>query len=78
MIFIFFLSGCFCQSEEKRFGEVDHRSHAAEGVSAQGPKWRPDENATQSSCSSDKYASIKLKPVAENSIKGFDQFAERL
>lgn len=28
------LSGCVCQSEEKRFRENNHRSHAAAGVIA--------------------------------------------
>lgn len=32
--FFFLLSGWFCQSEDKRFREVNHRSHAAEGVPA--------------------------------------------
>lgn len=62
---IFFLSGWFCQSEEKRFREVNHRSHAAEGVPAQSSEQRPDWNAAQSSSSSDKYASIKLNLEAE-------------
>lgn len=69
--YVFFCpSGWVCQSEEKRFREVNHRSHAAEGVPAQSSEWRPDWNAAQSSSSSDKYASIKPNLEAENKVDG--------
>lgn len=62
-ICFFFSPGWICYSEEKRFREANHRSHAAEGVPAQSPEWGPDWNAAQISSSTDTYAYMKLKPL---------------